>query len=144
MRANQNIHKHHKSWHFHQKLKPLSLHSTLSGIKFIYLFILYASKTIFKRCKHIQKQGHLFNMKHSTNIKYLESLLVNISLFNNLELKKYYLKRHILFICKLSRAGGVVLSLPCQSQLLLSSLTTLCSRKRQIWCGWDLKPQCCL
>lgn len=67
-RANQNIHKHYQSRHFHQKLKPLPLHGTLSVWHTINLLILYASRTIFKRCKHITGSSIQYETPHKYQV----------------------------------------------------------------------------
>lgn len=58
--------------------------------------LLHRSQRQSLRCVNIE-QVHLVSTKHHTNLKYIESLLINIYLFNNSALKKYYLKRHLLF-----------------------------------------------
>lgn len=94
-----------------------------SSIKIVHhrLFVPTTQEQL-RRDRNIQ-QINFFNTKHYTNVKYIESLLVNISPSNILELKIYF-KGIFIYLLNPSRAVGIdwTIFLILYSHSLLSSL----------------------
>lgn len=86
------MHKHYKSLQFHQKLNLLLLHRTsLFFCHKRHWITTYTSKTIIKMCKHVTGLRSQYKAPRKVHRKSAHKYF-----FNNLALKKYYLKRHLL------------------------------------------------